>query len=223
MTSQIARHLTYAKVTATLALFIALGGTAFAAARPTAQQRRQGAAPHGSGRHERGARRLAATARHQLESPQGAASRRADAPSRVRGPTAGAEPARAGPDVTHSGRADDQRQEGRQGAGGRSVGRHDDRHRDGHVRCRTRAIAGGVQVADPVNVYVVDVYPEANGLAWSAHAGNDDEADQGQKSSNRSVSPPSGLRPPMQITSSPSGPASNERVTAGATRSTSHA
>ncbi len=45
--------------------------------------------------------------------------------------------------------------------------------------------------------------------------------DHGQKSSNRSVSPLAGLRPPMQITSRPSGPASNERITAGATRSTS--
>jgi hypothetical protein len=47
-------------------------------------------------------------------------------------------------------------------------------------------------------------------------------AGQRQKSANRSVSPPLGLRPPMQIMSRPSGPASNERMTAGATRSTSH-
>jgi hypothetical protein len=44
-----------------------------------------------------------------------------------------------------------------------------------------------------------------------------------QKSSKRSESPPSGFRPPMQMTSRPSGPASNERTTSGATRSTSHA
>ena len=47
------------------------------------------------------------------------------------------------------------------------------------------------------------------------------ETTQVQKSGSRSLSGPSGLRPPMQITSIPSGPASNERTTAGATRSTS--
>jgi hypothetical protein len=36
------------------------------------------------------------------------------------------------------------------------------------------AVGGGVLIADPISGFVIDDYPDANGTAWTARVGNDD-------------------------------------------------
>ena len=38
-----------------------------------------------------------------------------------------------------------------------------------------RVVGGGVKLADPYETFVSDSYPDQGGRAWSAHVGNDDE------------------------------------------------
>jgi hypothetical protein len=160
------RRLTYANVTATLALFVALGGTSYAAAtlpRDAVGARQLRANSVGSSEVRNRSlevRDLSVRARRALLRPE-----------RVSGAPQGQQPSGTGSQplvVTY-----------KTASGTAAIAPADDTSLTaGSATCDAdqRLLGGGVKLDDPSQTSVSDGFPNAAGTTWTAHVGNDDEA-----------------------------------------------
>ncbi len=163
-------RLTYANVTASIALFIALGGTSYAAVNLP--------------RNSVGAKHLRSESVRSSEVRDGSLeardlSRRARAALRRQPVSAGTQ----GPSATPQGspavtRTGDRPIVYKAAAGRVPVALADDTSiAAGSVSCDAgqQVTGGGVKLENSYEMYVADAYPEADGRTWTVHVGNDDD------------------------------------------------